>query len=138
MMRRRDLKLAVLGVACTAALGLAANFTWVGQGEDDNWGTCDNWSVIGISQCCYPSSTSDDATIPQEEDPNGWSVKLIDVDRMDDLTIQGHVTFEAIDAPTCATLKVDSLLIDAVDEAEDTWVEITQCARILIEDPNSP
>jgi hypothetical protein len=137
-MRGRGLKLAVLGVACTAVVALGANYLWVDAGADHDWDTCLNWRMAGSGAECYPSTEDDDATIPEENDPNGWTVNLINVDRMDDLTIQGHVRFEAIQPATPVTLKANSLLIDAVDEAEDTWVEISPWATILIEDPNSP
>ena len=140
MMRRRDLKLAVLGVACTAALGLAASFTWVGQGQDDRWDTCDNWAAVGIPPQCYPSTDSDDATIPYTE--GGWMVDLIDIDRIDDFVIGGSVEFAPADPndpndPNGVRLVANSLTI-AGGESADTIVEMTGEASIVVEDPNSP
>ena len=131
MMRRRDLKLAVLGVACTAALGLAATFTWVGQGEGDRWDTCDNWAAVGLPLQCYPSTDSGDATIPYVE--GGWTVDLIDVDRMDDLTIAGSVDFAPAD-PNGVTLVANSLTIVGGLSTE-TVVTIADGAVILVEAP---
>jgi len=130
MMRRRHLKLAVLGVACTAALGLAATFTWVGQGEDDRWDTCDNWATVGIPLQCYPSTSSDDATIPYAV--GGWTVSLIDIG-IDDFVIGGSVEFTPAD-PNGVTLVADSLTI-AGGESEDTIVQISGAASIVVEAP---
>ena len=135
MMKAGDVKLAVLAVACTAGVGLGANYLWVDHGPDHDWDTCLNWKVAGSGEECYPSTTDDDGKIPYTDDPNGWTVNLINVDRMDVLTIQGKVTFEAMQPATPVTLKANSLLIDAIEETEDTWVELSQWATILIEEP---
>jgi len=109
MMRARDVKLAVLAVACTAAVGLATTYQWIGQGEDDNWDTCDNWAMTGMGEECYPSTEADDGWIPYTE--GGWTVNLINVGPIDDLTVAGSVRFEALQPSTPVTLEVDSLTI---------------------------
>jgi hypothetical protein len=133
-MRGRDLKLAVLGVACTAALGLGATFVWVGQGEDDRWDTCDNWAPVGIPPECYPSAVSDDAIIPYLS--GGRTVDLIDIDRIDDFVIAGSVEFAQADPndPNGVRLVANSLTI-AGGESAETIVRITGAASIVVEAP---
>jgi hypothetical protein len=135
MMKGRHLKLAVLGVACTAAVALAGTYRWIGEGQDHDWDTCDNWTILGLGEECYPSTQADDATIPYVA--GGWTVNLINVDRMDDLTIAGDVTFQPAQPSVPVSLKANSLTICG-GESTHTVVEVTGPASIVIEDPNSP
>ena len=125
-MQRLKVTLRLLGMAC-AALCLAASFTWVGQGEDEDydWDTCDNWAAVGIPPQCYPSTESDDATIPYTE--GGWTINLID-EQIEDLTIEGSVDFYPASTPGLRRLQVESLTIDA--GSADTVVTISSDAKI--------
>ena len=121
-MRIRDAKLAVLIVGCCATLALAATYTWIGEGADDDWDTCENWEPSVVNPC-YPANRGGDATIPSTE--GTWAVDLISV-QIDDLTINGSVTFGAAeDGPT---LCVDSVTIGS--NTADVTATVTDVARI--------
>ena len=112
-MRFRNVGLAVLAVACTAALALSTVWEWTGLGADDDWDTCLNWTIIsGSSNLCYPSLVSDDATIP-------WANATWDIDlslpsiTMGELTIEGSVDFcTSLNEPA---LSMTKLTIDGSD-----------------------
>ena len=125
-MRFRNVGLAVLAVACTAALALSTVWEWTGLGPDDDWDTCRNWAIIsGSSNLCYPSLVSDDATIPYAN--VAWDIDLTPVYiTMGDLTIEGSVDF--CTGLNQATLDLTSLTIDA----SDGEVEITNACSSQI------
>ncbi|MCG3129071.1 MAG: hypothetical protein CHACPFDD_03980 [Phycisphaerae bacterium] len=80
----------VLGLALLPGVVLAATFGWTGGGADDDWDTCDNWTVTGIP-ACYPSANGDDVSIGYNA--SGWSVNLI-AEQIDDFTIDSDVDFD--------------------------------------------
>ncbi|MCG3126876.1 MAG: hypothetical protein CHACPFDD_01731 [Phycisphaerae bacterium] len=96
MKHRQKLGIMLLALALTLALpsgvALAASYTWVGQGADDEWSTCRNWVVVGLGGC-YPNDSGDDATIPYSA--SGWSINLIDINQIDDFTIDSDVAFDS-------------------------------------------
>ncbi|MBU0638293.1 MAG: hypothetical protein KKB50_05465 [Planctomycetes bacterium] len=126
-MIRCRLLVAVLMLGLGAAVAVAASYSWVGLGADDDWDTCDNWAKTGLGGECYPSSTNDDATIPVSE--STWTIDLIEVDEMDDLTILSSVDFDT--AGGSVTVEVDTLTIDA--SGGDVTVTFTSNATIKME-----
>jgi hypothetical protein len=136
MMKGRHLKLAVLGVACTAAVAVGGLYSWMGQGGDDHWDTCDNWVLSGIGDECYPSASSDDARVPYAA--GGWEIALIDLDRIDDFVIESDVDFTSADPndPNGAVLVTDSLTIQGPDPERSPGIEVTITdAEIRVEAP---
>ncbi|HNQ22431.1 MAG TPA: hypothetical protein PKK06_04990 [Phycisphaerae bacterium] len=89
-MTRKHWIVGVLIFASVGAVCLGALYTWTGGGQDDNWDTSANWSTYG--QRPYPSTTSDDAVFPYDQ--NGWAVNLT-TEQIDDLSISADTEFQA-------------------------------------------
>ena len=66
MIDSKVMRIAVLGLLCTAAVALAVNFTWNTNSSGD-WDDEDNWDRDGYwcydTPDCYPHTTNDDATV---------------------------------------------------------------------------
>ncbi|TWT41138.1 hypothetical protein RAS1_38310 [Phycisphaerae bacterium RAS1] len=123
--RRRALAGLAAAVGATA---LAASFEWTGQ-RGSTWTTCDNWTYTGLPPACYPSVNSDDVTIPYES--GGWTINVISIDHLDDMTIYGDVTFGPVSGSP--TLKCESLTISTGIAAEAVEITISG-ATIHVED----
>ncbi|TWT41190.1 hypothetical protein RAS1_38840 [Phycisphaerae bacterium RAS1] len=111
------------GLALTltmVATASAASFEWTGQ-RGASWNNCDNWTYTGLPAACYPSTASDDVTIPYED--GGWPIDLISVDHVDDLTIYGDVTFGPVSGSP--TLKCESLTISTGIAAAEINITIS-------------
>ncbi len=109
----RSLRRALLAVACTAALGWAATYSWTGAGAGNNWDDSDNWEhVLGLPTLTNYPGPGDDASIPTGGSP--WPIDLITVG-MDDLAILDDVDFDTAGGTT--TLTVESLIIDGRSNA---------------------
>ncbi|TWT39973.1 hypothetical protein RAS1_43630 [Phycisphaerae bacterium RAS1] len=77
-------------VMAAASLAGAATFTWTG-GRCCDRDECDNWTYTGLPATCYPSTSSDDVTIPSIY--GGWTIDLVDIELLDDVTILDSVDF---------------------------------------------
>ena len=136
-MKGRHLKLAVLAVAGTAIAGLAdTTWSWGDRGVDQDWDTFRNW--IAQSESLYPSGPNDHPVIPTEPDdlnnyPNGWIIKLIDIEALGDMTIEGNVVFGDADPndPNTPTIEPNTLTLDA-SEREEVLVVRMSGGRILV------
>ncbi|TWT45522.1 hypothetical protein RAS1_19480 [Phycisphaerae bacterium RAS1] len=107
--------LGVLAAAGTAATALGASFTWTG-GHGSNWTDCGSWSYTGLPSSCYPSTKSDDVTIPVRQGGGGWTIDLVNIDQVDDITIFESVDFGPVSGTP--TLKCDTLTIEASNAEE--------------------
>ncbi|MCG3128362.1 MAG: hypothetical protein CHACPFDD_03246 [Phycisphaerae bacterium] len=92
MKHRQKLGIMLLALALVPGAALAATYSWIGQGADDDWDTCPrNWVVLGLGGC-YPNDSADDASIPYNA--SGWAITLIHLDQIDHLTIDSDVAFD--------------------------------------------
>ena len=69
MIDSKVMRIAVLGLLCTAAVALAVNFTWNTNSSGD-WDDEGKWDRDGYwcydSPDCYPHTTNDDATVARD------------------------------------------------------------------------
>jgi hypothetical protein len=98
------LAIALLLSLVLVAVATAALWTWTGSGGDDHWDTCANWDRCSIFQ--ESPSTSDDVLIE-----GSYTVELITLVTIDDLTVDGTVTFAPVGED--GVLQVDVFIIEA-------------------------
>ncbi|MCG3127167.1 MAG: hypothetical protein CHACPFDD_02025 [Phycisphaerae bacterium] len=114
MKHRQKLGVMLLALALPPGMALAATYSWIGQGADDDWDTCPrNWVVVGLGGC-YPNDSADDASIPYNA--SGWTINLItlpDSETLDDLTIDSDVDFGS--AGGSVTLRATTVVIAATN-----------------------
>jgi hypothetical protein len=93
-----------------AACASAINFTWIGEGANAKWKTCDNWSRDSQIGSCWPASGSHDVVFPVEA--GGWGTVLLDFEEntIDDLTVREDVDFDGDAGVEDAILTCDTVL----------------------------
>ncbi len=79
-----------------------------------------------------PSSSSDDATIPATS--GSWKVELINLDRIDHLTIDGNATFDPKTPNTVQTLVANKVAIEGQVSATTT-ATVEDGAHIEVYEP---
>ncbi|HNQ21460.1 MAG TPA: hypothetical protein PKK06_00015 [Phycisphaerae bacterium] len=111
--------------AGAGAVCLGALYTWTGGGPDNDWDTSANWFTYG--QRPYPSTTSDDAVFPYDQ--NGWTVNLI-TEQIDDLNVNATTQFAS--GGGTVTLTVDSLTINGPSQPNAPPVTVTVFENAVI------
>ena len=118
---------ALIALACTAGVAMAALHVWVGLGSDPKWTTCGNWLTGGQGEPCYPDQVDDYALIPYT--PDGHEVHLTLGIGIGSLTITGPVDFSPAEGVGNPLLTVrDAVTITG--QASETTVTISGGAKI--------
>lgn len=101
MFRYRIWKAGLLATL-TGGIAYGTDFTWIngGGGLNQSWDHCGNWFYIGSPSPCYPADTGDDATIPKKTS-GSWTIKVVNIDALNKLTIYDSVTFTTQSGTPC-------------------------------------
>jgi len=134
MMDSKTTRTAAVLLCCLTAVVLAVNFTWTGgAGGNHNWNAEANWDpppFCYASPYCYPRTTSDDATVAEND-----NVVLVADEEIDDLSINNDdgngPTFDGGGSTT--TLTCNTVTISG-NWCTDTLTKVVECAKITTVD----